>query len=475
MSIELPPPRRTSHSIIELPLAVRFAASMPLLIVDEGEVPVFVTSFLRNMLLLGSKGPTVMKAAKAIGLFYDFYTLEKGKLDLDARGLQLLVKQFYEARRYGCKGLGWRPVSLKTSLDDLEHISRFSEYCQIHYGHLEANRAERVLVSSLSNREFSSWLGQARARRSYDLLFHSYRSTQEGQGAVVRRAFRPDAGEAKRAKTAKYFPPDRVMEFMSRSANIRDTLCWLLMFYGGLRISELLHLYTRDISLDNRDGTARIILAHPRDGKINWNSKDGKQRRGIRADFLDERYGRIPRQDYATKHPERAGWKGMKFEDTANRESYVYWSDPRIGQLFWKLHTLYMRDVRLRVPDRHPYYFVAQKDGSFGAPLKLGNLAQQFYDAARRIGLSPAQDGVNPHGARHFYGYYGATWLRLTKERLQALMHHGSIVSTEVYYALDPVVVRDELRLAHDRMLQSLPGFLDALQLESKQGNVRHD
>jgi integrase len=456
MAIERPIVKRSAHSIVDLPLAVRFASWMPILIVDPGEVPVFVTSFLRNMLLLGSKGPTVAKAAKAIGLLYDFYTLEKHSLALDERGVQLLIKQFYEARRYGCEGLGWRPVSLKTALDDLEHVSQFSMFCQDNYGHIDANPSEQMLVSSMSNKEFNNWLVQGRIRKRFDLLYHAFGTTQEAQGVVTRRAFRPDTGKSGRVKSAKYFPPDRVLEFISKAGNVRDTLCWLLMFYGGLRISELMHLYVRDISLDKRTGMARVVLADPREGKIQWTTKNGTQRNGIRADFLHERYARVPRQDNGDKHPERAGWKGMKFEDEQNRDSLIYWSDPRIGQLFWKLHVEYMRSVRLRVPDKHPYYFVTMKDDAFGAPLKLKNLREQFYDTAKRIGLSQKQDGVNPHGARHFYGYFGATWLRFSKERLQVMMHHRSILSTEVYYAIDVKVVRDELALAHKRMLDAV-------------------
>lgn len=457
--------KRSAHSIVELPLAVRFAAAMPLVIVDPGEIPVLITSFLRNMLFLGSTGPTVAKAAKAIGLLYDFYALEKGAPTLDEREIRSLIQQFYEARRHGCENLGWSPVSLKTALDDLEYVSQFSTFCKQNYGHVEVNPYEQVLVSSMSNGEFNTWLAECCARKSFDLLYHAYSETEEGQGTSTKRKFRPEKRTRKRVKSAKYFPPDRVLHFMSQARNPRDKLCWMLMFYGGLRISELAHLYVRDISLDKRTGMAHVVLADPRDGKIQWITKRGDLRNSIRADFLRERYGRVPRHDYGDKHPERAGWKGMKYEDEIRRESQVYWSDPRIGQLFWKLHTDYMRMVRLRVPDKHPYYFVSMKDDTFGEPLKLKNLREQFYDTAKRIGLSSAHDGVNPHGGRHFYGYFGATWLRLSKEKLQVMMHHCSILSTEVYYTLDPAVVRNELETAHKKMLQAIPNFLNTLNL----------
>lgn len=450
---------------------------MPILILDDGEVPIYVAGFLRNMLLQGAKQPTLAKATKAIGLLYDFYALEKNRPHLDERGIMLLTQQFYEARRYGCEGLGWRPVSLKTAIDDLSHVSRFSSYCQVTYGHLEANPLELLLVSSLSGRDYNAWVSRAVARKDFDLLYHVYGATEEGRGIVRQRAFIPDRGErglCRTAKSAKFFPPDRVLEFIGKTVGLRDILCWLLMFYGGLRISELLHLYTRDITLEKRTGMARVVLAHPREAKFEWTGRDGQKRRGNRADFLQERYSRIPRHDYGAKHPERSGWKGMKFEDHANRECELYWSDPRMGQLFWKLHTEYLRRIRLRVPDNHPYYFVASKDDAFGAPLKLDNLREQFYAAAERIGLSRSQDGVNPHGARHFYGYFCATWLRLPKDKVQLLMHHRSILSTEIYFTLDPKIVRDELSAAHERMLSAVPTFLRSIELAAIEGSAIH-
>jgi len=454
---------------------VRFAAAMPVLIVDPGEIPVFVASFIRNMMLLGCKGPTATKAAHALGLLYDFYVIEKQQPDLDERALQMLIKQFYEARRYGCEGLGWKPVSLKTALDDLEHIRRFSTFCHENYGHIPVTERELILISSLSSRNFNLWLAQARARKRFDLLFHIYNSTQHNQSSVNTRVFKPDHGKPMRVTSAKYFPPDRVRDFIERSANMRDLLCWLLLFYGGLRISELLHIYVRDIDMERKTGMARVVLADPRDGKIAWTAVTGQQQFSLRADFLARRYRKIPRHDLGAKHPERAGWKGMKYEDQQNRESFVYWSDPQAGQLFWKLHVQYMREIRLRIPDRHPYYFVSIKGDVLGQPLKLKNLREQFYDTAKRIGLARNQSGVNPHGARHFYGYFCATHLRFSKEKLQVMMHHRSIISTEIYYALDSKVVRDELERAHLRMLTEVPEYLRAPSSDSIKKEKEND
>ncbi len=53
-------------------------------------------------------------------------------------------------------------------------------------------------------------------------------------------------------------------------------------------------------------------------------------------------------------------------------------------------------------------------------------------------------------------------------------MHHASVLSTEVYYALDLKVVRDELALAHQRMLEAVPTFLNGLTLAPADGDGSH-
>jgi integrase len=69
---------------------------------------------------------------------------------------------------------------------------------------------------------------------------------------------------------------------------------------------------------------------------------------------------------------------------------------------------------------------------------------------------------VNPHGGRHFYGYYCASVLRLPVETTQKLMHHSSISSTEIYYALTAEAVRAELLAAQEKQALEAPGLLAA-------------
>ncbi|WP_431276456.1 hypothetical protein ACQ858_09590 [Variovorax ureilyticus] len=422
----------------------------------------FAAAYLRNRQLEGIDVVTLYRHAKAIGLLYDYYTLQLESPPLDEQRMQLLIKQFWEARRFGCPGLGWKPVTYKTARDDLNAVNEFSDFCSENFGHAHINPQERVLVSSLSQNEFRAWLAKTAHRKKTDLLFHLVPATKEGRGELRRRRFglkRKPQGRTRNGSSLKHFPPDKALEFIRTTESLRNRLCWLLMFFGSVRISELAHLFVGDILLDPSDNSARVVLADPLDGQMQWAAL-GKQRNGTRAAFLLEKYGRVPRTELPTRNPEHAGWKGMTLEDENRNESLVHWSHPQIGALFWKLHTAYMRAARLHIGDEHPYYFVSLKGNSYGEPMKLGALRKQFYAAALRIGLSPSTGGVNPHGARHFYGWYCANVLKLPKERTQKLMHHSSMLSTEVYYKLDQATLKAELEAAQARLQQQMPSFL---------------
>jgi integrase len=455
--------------VVELPIAERASTALPLLLLGEGThtaPSVFAAAYVRNKQLEGYDPKTLFRHVKAIGLLYDFYVLELKSQTLNVSAIQVVIRQFWEARRWGCSGLGWTPVSLKTARDDLNAVTEFSDFCGENFGHSKLNPQEQVLVSSLSHKEFRSWVSRLAHRKKTDLLFHLSSSTKEGRGHVMKRRFDPERGASRVRGVAspKHFPPNKVIELIEETRSLRNRLCWLLMFYGGLRISELAHIFINDIMSDPATGAAKVCLANPVDGKMTWHLND-RTRKGTRTAFLAEKYGRIPRSELPSKDPEHAGWKGMLLDDANTKQSYVNWIDPRIGILFWKLHAIYMRTARIQAGDDHPYYFISLRGNSFGEPMKLGALRKQFYAAAERINLSPKTQGVNPHGCRHFYGWYCANLLKLPKEQAQKLMHHSSMLSTEIYYRLEDATVRAELQSAQDRLLNRMPSFLESPSL----------
>jgi integrase len=145
---------------------------------------------------------------------------------------------------------------------------------------------------------------------------------------------------------------------------------------------------------------------------------------------------------------------------TRNYEAGFTWLVPEFGRLFAELHRKYLREYRLGIPDSNPYYFVNLVSEHFGHPLKISNLTKSFCRAAIRIGLTPYSPGISPHGARHFYGHFCASYLKIPMEETQIMMRHAKISSTAVYYSIDERVVGEELRKGYERLKNDIPAFL---------------
>lgn len=454
---------RSLHSIVHIPIHEgAVGVSLPFLFLEDGELSLLALAWARHKLLDAGSGPSSLaKAISAIGRFYDFYQLERGGAVLAADELRLLLKQFYEARRFGSATMKWAPVKVATAAADVRAISEFTDWCSDNFGHAEVNPHEHVLVSRLNLRDQNARKLKQASRKDWDMLYHLSPALAEEDGSTSERAFNPGRGKRKKAVAGgKHYPPDKVWATILATPSVRDKLYLLLLFFGGLRISEPLHMYATDVSIQ-ANGVAKVILGHPQDGSYEWMGRDKRRQTGNRATFLQERYGLGPRNVLADNHPLLAGWKGMMPDDGKREESVVHWLREDAGRLFAKLHAEYIRSVRSHIPDRHPYYFVNEKAGdAYGQPLKLSNMTKAFNRAALRVGLSLREPGVNPHGGRHFYGFYCASVLRLPVETTQRLMHHQSILSTEIYYALSAEAVRKELQAAQARQALEAPELL---------------
>jgi integrase len=262
---------KTIHSIVQIPINEGpIGASLPFLILEEGEVSVAVLAWSRaKMLDQGSGTSSLAKGVAAIGRFYDFYHIEKKGAALGDEELRLLLKQFFEARRFGLASLAWNPVNVITAAADVRVVSEFIEWCAIHLDHVAVNPRERLLVTSLNLREQKTFRAQIKARKAWNMLDHLTPATQEGKGMAFRRVFAPERGKRQKSGTPKYFPPERVMDLIAATPSARAKLYFLLLFFGGVRISEPLHLFASDVSI-LPDGTARVVIGHPQDGAYEW-------------------------------------------------------------------------------------------------------------------------------------------------------------------------------------------------------------
>lgn len=413
-----------------------------------------MSAWARERLFEQDAGPAgLLQRIKAIGRFYDFYVVEKGCPTTSVAGFRRLIAQFYAARRYGCASLLWRPVRRETAARDVQVVSGFSNWCADNFAHVSINPIERTLFKNLTQREKRTHLARQKHLDESDKLVQLKPSTNAGRGIVNQALFKPPQG--RKPRDVKAFPAEYIEAFLAALPSIRDKLYFMLLFFGGLRISEPAHLFCTDIRIET-DGSAKVILGHPQDGAYEWYDHRNRKRYGTRTIFLRERYGLGPRSKLGAKNPLFSGWKGRMCTDGKRAESELFWIRHDASLIFARLHAQYMRQVRSLVDDRHPYYFVDQ----YGRPCTLKQMHSAFVKNVERIGLSMSQPGVNAHGPRHHYGSYCASVLRLTIEVTQKLMGHTNISSTRDYYTLSISVAHRELAAAIAQVAANSPPLL---------------
>ncbi|MBL4898654.1 MAG: site-specific integrase [Colwellia sp.] len=227
-----------------------------------------------------------------------------------------------------------------------------------------------------------------------------------------------------RLLTEGFARPGRVIASKAAvDTNIRDVLITLLMHYGGLRVSEVFHLYTYDFQgFSENDFVVKVY--HPEYG---ISPVEGFE---SRREYLAS-YGLIPRFEYPKTKKRHAGWKGSLL--TSNREkSFIINFFPQSVQAkvfqLWKIYIASSR-VRPAKGEAHPYAFTS-RDGS---PLSIDSFVASHKRAVKSIGLRYGQmHCTTPHCHRHSFGQ------RLAKSGLEPIfiktaMHHKSIESQQVY------------------------------------------
>ncbi len=460
---------RTFHSVVEIPIASRtIGATIPILILEKGEISLSALAWTRHRSNLESLTPSALsKSVHALGRFFDLYHLLESNHPVALNDFESTLGRFLEAREFGSYELGWEAVRRKTAVDEVRWINDFADFCRENLQNFPVKVKEKKFLSDLSVRDQKRFEIALKHRKESKKLSHLSSSPHSENTSVNAYKYNPIDRRPAANYDRKVFPSDKILLTISRARTTRDKLYLILLFFGGLRVSEPLHLFLTDISIDPLTGVAKVLLGDPKNSPYEWIDPLRGKRQGNRATFLRERYHLGPRNQLGIKNPQHAGWKGMDYENQKRQEAEVTWLIPEMGIYFTKLHTEYMHNTRKYVQDDHPYYFVNEKEGvNFGHPVTMSNIVKAFNRAVTRSGLSSRDDGVNPHGARHFFGYFCASHLKLPLEVTQKLMRHRSIQSTKLYYTLDKSIARNELSKANYRMTQELPSFYsEAVQL----------
>jgi site-specific recombinase XerD len=344
---------------------------------------------------------------------------------------------------YDPSGLYWLPKRAKTARPLLQELSEFADWVSGQYSTIPLNPWRKATKYE----ELLNWAA-INEKSNYSFLGHlddPSKMTETAKKAryVVQRRI-PLGDHA----GAKAFPEDKIDELLwkgfkiSDADNLFDQYNWrdiaitILMHGGGLRKSEPFHLWIQDVQPDPYDPDLALVrVYHPIEGMAPKDFKlpDGRYPSNREA-YLRIKYGLKPRNELpGIRH---AGWKRPKMSDAQQNYMQVFWFPSVWGYLFMKVWKIYMlQRIHEEIPDDHPYLFVSFKSGKHGDMYSIGSFHQSYTRAVEKIGLDVGKMlGTTEHGQRHAYGQRAKN-AGLDELTIQAMMHHKSMKSQEIYTA----------------------------------------
>jgi integrase len=382
-------------------------------IIDEGRVNVDILEYLQFLKEQEKADSTLILRATALRRFLDFY-----RWALPNASERPIIRAFFEALFHGNPELGWESVSLKTARRYVETIALFLDYfCDAH-----GIASPNPLIEE--PRSWVSTIWERIRRYRSDPLYHLFDTTRRSS-LKKRRLYLPAPKGSQaisiQVRKKKTFDYEEFIKLIEFERNARNRQIWLLLGAGGLRESEVVHLFTWDITYEMATHEESVLLAHPTYGTV-----EVENRRFTRQAYLKDHFGRLPRDQLPAYDLRQAGWKGMRFQtgDTAG----VTWLNPSFGVSAWQAHLEYL-PLRVAARAHHPWYFVNFKH-CVGEPLTLKNLYQQLDSACKKLGLHTPS---NPHALRHMYVDTIVNVLGMSLEDAQILVRHRDPASTAEY------------------------------------------
>jgi site-specific recombinase XerD len=342
-------------------------------------------------------------------------------------------------------GLYWEARKLTDSNNILHHITHYTDYLAIQdgYSHSRIN----PFREATSYEQRLNWCAYYHKQANVFLNHLASKSDAVIKNQRVRQINSLLAPVVNQEKAIQ-FPQDRIEQLIIQGFRIKDSVDFksqaitLLLHYGGLRKSEVFHLFVSDITLHPiHKNEALVRVFHPEYGSSPDTAFSN------RREYLLQTTSYKPRTQYRNSERLFAGWKAPLL---TSKQCFfeVIFNPPEKAREFLLVWANYLKYQRVEPPktDPHPYAFT----NSAGQPETIKNYQRLHKNAVERIGLVCKKEfGTTEHGHRHAYGY------RLRKQGLsqveiQKAMHHKSPMSCLVYIQPTSDDVRDYLRQAHD-------------------------
>lgn len=285
-------------------------------------------------------------------------------------------------------------------------------------------------------------------RQDAKLLNHLTKDSEQQKNQYTRQVQREKPPSVMRDEV-KRFPQDSfsklidigfiiassISEDERQYTDFKSQAMTLLMHWGGVRKSELFHIYLDDIDIDLDRMEVVIRIHHPSDGSA---PESGYKNR---EDYLLKKFRLKPRTQYLKSETQHAGWKAP----TVNSQKFfnVNFYPPSKATEFLLALRNYILYQRAEPSGRgHPYAFT----NSEGRPETIKNFQRLHQAAVKRIGLQHGKYyGTTEHGHRHAYGYR-LSEAGFNQIEIQKSMHHKDPESCLIYMQMTNTDLNKRMR-----------------------------
>ena len=391
------------------------------------------------------------KLVQAVGLLLDYMGANPGNYTSAKEFFDIFTEAVYSGtineEGFDSSGLYWIPKKVETANMLLSALNGFSDWMHKEYGAAQLNPwreatsyEQRLNWMAQINKSHHSFLGHL------DDVHEMTETARQVRNVINRR--KPYSAR----NGTKSFPEDQIHDLLWEGFkrtrknkelalvdryNWRDIAITILMHGGGLRHSEVFHLWVQDVFADPKDPELAVVrIYHPSEGKAPRdfrNPKNGKYVSNSEV-YLLLKYGLLPRNRYSGNDKRFAGWKEPRLDKDKDKFMHVYWLSKEWGYIFSHVWKMYLAQrLREGIPDAHPFAFVNHHHKYKGEMMPLRTQRESHKKAIEKIGLVVRKsNGTTEHGHRHAYGQ------RLKdagiEDRIkQVAMHHKSIESQKVY------------------------------------------
>ena len=339
-------------------------------------------------------------------------------------------------------GLFWKPRKIRDANNILFHITHYTDYLALQDGY----SASRVnpFKKATGYEERLNWCAYYHKQANVFLNHLSnHKSAQEHSQQVRLVGAMPD-NKVDIEKVIR-FPADKIdklfnIGFLKKNGHCDYKLqaMTMLMHYGGLRKSELFHIYVSDITQNpNHPEEALVRVYDP----VFGTSPNPKYK--IRSEYLLGETNFKPRNKYRFSERLYSGWKSPLLT-SKKRYFEVVFSPPQKARDFLNTWVNYLKYQRVEptIQNTHPFAFTNNQ----GLPESVKNFQRYHKSAVEKIGLlCKKENGTTEHGHRHAYGYR-VRQSGLDRIEIQKAMHHKSPLSSLIY--TEPTIedIRNKMR-----------------------------